>query len=181
MANLIQELKNAARSVAKRPAFSALIVGVLAAGLACVIFMLAMLNGFVLRPLPFAQPDQLLHVGVREDGGNDLNPVQNHDLIEVRRQLADVAETAGFARSTMNLSDLDRPERSSGAFVSANLARVLGVAPLLGRDFPTRTRAMARRRSRCFRTRCGKAAMAAIRPSSAARYASTPNRRRWSA
>ena len=135
MTVLLQELKGAARSIAKRPAFSALVVGVLAAGLACVIFMLAMLNGFVIRPLPFAAPDQLLHAGVREDGGNDLNPVQNNELIEVRRQLADIAETAGFARSTMNLSDLHRPERSSGAFVSANLFRVLGVAPLLGRDF----------------------------------------------
>lgn len=132
---LFIELKNAARGIAKRPAFSILVVGVLTAGLACVIFMLAMLNGFVIRPLPFAQPEQLLHAGVREDGGNDLNPVQGRELIEVRRQLSSLAETAGFARSTMNLSDLDRPERTSGAFVSANLFGVLGVAPLLGRDF----------------------------------------------
>ena len=135
MTVLLQELKNAVRGIAARPAFSALVIGVLAAGLACVIFMLAMLNGFVIRPLPFAMPDQLLHVGTREDGGSDLNPVQNRELIEVRRQLAGIAETGGFARSTMNLSDLDRPERSSGAFVSANLFRLLGIAPLLGRDF----------------------------------------------
>ncbi|MEO7063769.1 MAG: ADOP family duplicated permease [Dokdonella sp.] len=129
------ELKNAARGIVARPAFSALVVGVLAAGLACVIFMLALMNGFVIRPLPFAAPDQLLHVGLREDGGNDLNPVQNRDLIEVQRHLAGVAETAGFSNSTMNLSDLDRPQRYSGAFVSTNLFRVLAVAPLLGRDF----------------------------------------------
>ncbi len=132
---IVSELKNAARGIVARPAFSALVVGVLGAGLACVIFMLALLNGFVIRPLPFSAPDQLLHAGLREDGGNDLNPVQNHDLIEVQRHLAGLAETAGFARSTMNLSDLDRPERSSGAFVSANLFRVLAVAPMLGRDF----------------------------------------------
>ncbi len=135
MRMVIDETKNAIRAITARPAFSALVVGVLAAGLACVIFMLAMLNGFVLRPLPFAAPEQLLHAGVRGDGGNDLNPVKSRELIDIRRQLDGLAETAGFARSTMNLSDLDRPERYAGAFVSSNLFRTLGVAPQSGRDF----------------------------------------------
>ncbi len=135
MSLLLDETKSAIRGVAARPAFSALVVGVLAAGLACVIFMLAMLNGFVLRPLPFPNPDQLLHAGVRGDGGNDLNPVQNSELIEIRRQLDGIAETAGFAGSTMNLSDINRPERYAGAYVSSNLFRTLGVAPQIGRDF----------------------------------------------
>ena len=135
MSIVLDETGNAIRGVAARPAFSLLVVGVLAAGLACVIFMLAMLNGFVLRPLPFPQPDQLLHAGVRGDDGNDLNPVQNNELIAIRRQLDGVADTAGYARSTMNLSDLDRPERFTGAYVSSNLFRTLGIAPTMGRDF----------------------------------------------
>ncbi len=135
MSFVIDETRNAIRGVAARPAFSTLVVGVLAAGLSCVIFMLAMLNGFVLRPLPFSAPDQLLHAGVRGDDGNDLNPVQNGELIAIRRQLDGVADTAGFARSTMNLSDLDRPERFAGAYVSSNLFRALGIAPINGRDF----------------------------------------------
>ena len=135
MSAIWQEFTHAGRMLRSQPAFSILVVAVLAAGLACVIFMLAMLNGFVIRPLPFAQPEQLLHAGVREDGGNDLNPVRGAELIDVRRQLVDVAETAGFARSSINLSDLENAERISGAFVSANLFRVLGIAPLQGRDF----------------------------------------------
>ena len=135
MTAFLHDFRDAARGLVKRPGFSALVVGVLAAGLACAIFMLALLNGSVIRPLPFPAPDQLLHAGLREDGGNYLTPVQNRDLIELQRHLTGVAETAGYANSTMNLSDLDRPERSSGAFVSANLFRVLAVAPLLGRDF----------------------------------------------
>ena len=135
MSPLLDETRNAIRAISARPAFSTLVVGVLAAGLACVIFMLAMLNGFVLRPLPFAEPDQLLHVGLRGDDGNDLNPVPNAELIAIGRQLDGVADTAGFARSTMNLSDLDRPERFTGAYVSSNLFRTLGVAPGIGRDF----------------------------------------------
>lgn len=135
MSIVFDETRNAIRAVAARPAFSALVVGVLGAGLACVIFMLAMINGFVLRPLPFAAPEQLLHAGLRGDDGNDLNPVQNRELMAIRRQLDGVADTAGFARSTMNLSDLDRPERYAGAYVSSNLFGTLGIAPGMGRDF----------------------------------------------
>ncbi len=137
MAGATHELGHALRSLANRPGFSALVVGVLAAGLTCVIFMLAMLDGFVLRPLPFAAPEELLQAGFRGENGDlgDIFPVNSRDLLQIRRQLANVAQVAGVARSTMNLSDLDRPERYNGAHVSADLFHVLGVAPLLGRDF----------------------------------------------
>ena len=60
MSAIWQEFTHAGRMLRSQPAFSILVVAVLAAGLACVIFMLAMLNGFVIRPLPFAQPEQLM-------------------------------------------------------------------------------------------------------------------------
>jgi predicted permease len=132
---LLEELKSAIRGIATRPAFSALIIGVLAAGLACVIFMLVVVNGFVIRPLPFAAPDQLLHAGLAAPGSDSLDNVSARDLVGLRRQIAGSGDVAGFEQATVNLSDLDRPERFNGATVSANLWRVLGVAPLLGRDF----------------------------------------------
>ena len=49
---LMHEFRQALRALANRPAFSALVVGVLASGLTCVIFMLVMIDGFVMRPLP---------------------------------------------------------------------------------------------------------------------------------
>jgi putative ABC transport system permease protein len=133
---LSYELRQALRSLAGHLAFSALVVGVLASGLACVMFMLVMINGLVLRPLPFPEPDRLLHAGVT-DGSNDgrLNDVSGRDLLELRRRLAAIADVAGYESATVNLSDLDRPERFDGAMITANLGRVLGMAPILGRDF----------------------------------------------
>jgi len=132
----LQELRYALRTILARPAFSALVVGVLAAGLGCVVFMLALLDGFALRPLPFADPERLYQAGFFGDGGlGDVYPMTDQDLVGSRRQLAAVAEVAGVARSTINLSDLDRPERYNGGHASANLFRLLGVAPILGRDF----------------------------------------------
>jgi len=133
---LIHELRQALRAVFARVWFSALVVGVLAAGLACVIFMLVMINGFVLRPLPFPQPESLLHLGVMDSNSNGhLDDVSGRDLVQLRRQLAGSGEVAGFESATVNLSDLGRPERFDGAMVSGNLWHVLGVVPVLGRDF----------------------------------------------
>jgi predicted permease len=132
---LFDELRQALRALVARPGFSALVVGVLASGLACVIFMLVMINGLILRPLPFPEPDRLLHAGV-SDGSNAgrLNDVSARDLLELRRRLAGIADVAGYESATVNLSDLERPERFDGAMISGNLARVLGTAPILGRD-----------------------------------------------
>lgn len=136
MSALLHELRQALRAILTRPGFSALVVGVLAAGLACVVFMLGLLDGFVLRPLPFAAPDELYQAGLLGDGGlGDIFPMSDQDLISSRRHLAAVADVAGVARSTINLSDLDRPERFNGGHVSGNLFGLLGVVPLLGRDF----------------------------------------------
>jgi len=133
---LLHEVRQAVRAICARPAFSALVIGVLAAGLGCVVFMLALLDGFALRPLPFAEPERLYQAGFFGDGGlGDVFPMTDQDLVASRRQLAAVADVAGVARSTINLSDLDRPERYNGGHASANLFRTLGVAPILGRDF----------------------------------------------
>ncbi|HKE48559.1 MAG TPA: ADOP family duplicated permease [Rhodanobacteraceae bacterium] len=136
MMALLQDLRDAVRSTLKRPAFAALVVGVLGAGLACVIFMLTLLDGFVLRPLPFADPDALVQAGFAGDGGlGNVFPVDSRDLADMRRYVAPKGDVAAVARSTINLSDGERAERYHGGHVTQNLFRVLGVAPQVGRDF----------------------------------------------
>ena len=129
LSTLIHELRQALHALCARPAFSALVVGVLASGLACVIFMLVMIDGFVLRPLPFPQPERLLHVGLLDDNsGGNLNEVVGRDLVQLRRQLAGSGEVAGFESATVNLSDLDRPERFDGAMISATISNIAASA-----------------------------------------------------
>ncbi len=129
------ELKVAGRGLLAQPMFSALVVGVLGAGMACVIYMLIAIGSMVLRPLPFPEPQRLHYVGAEDGGGGRLAPLRADDLLGLRRQLDGRAEVAGITKATINLSDLDRPERHAGAFVSGNLLRTLGAVPALGRDF----------------------------------------------
>ena len=136
MTALFHDIRDAFRSIAKHPGFAALVVGVLGAGLSCVIFLVTLLDGFILRPLPFAEPDQLVQAGFFGDGGlGNVFPVDSRDLAEMRRYVAPKGDVAAVARSTINLSDGERAERYHGGHVTANLFRVLGVAPLFGRDF----------------------------------------------
>jgi len=136
MTALFHDLRDALRTTLKNPGFATLVVGVLGAGLACVIFMVTLLDGFVLRPLPFAEPHRLVQAGFFGDGGlGNVFPVDSRDLAQVQRYVAPKGDVAAVARSTINLSDSDRAERSHGGHVTANLFRVLGVAPLVGRDF----------------------------------------------
>lgn len=130
------ELKAAFRAIASRPGFSALVVAVLGVGLACTIFMLVMINAFVIRPLPFPAPDQLLNAGLASPhSGDQLDDLAGRDLIALRRQLDGNADIGGITQSTITLSDMDKPERFDGAIMTPNLWRVLGIAPMLGRDF----------------------------------------------
>ncbi len=139
---LMQELRHAVRAILSRPAFSALIVGVLATGLACVFFMLVIIKGWILRPLPFADPEQLLYAGVRDVGNaeqiatDDLGELNGNDVVQLRRQLAGLGQVASYSTgAAINFSNGDRPERYSGGIVSSNLFHLIGVAPILGRDF----------------------------------------------
>ncbi|MDR3386027.1 MAG: ABC transporter permease [Rudaea sp.] len=135
MSMFLHELRQALRGIVARPGFSALVVGVLGAGLGCVIFMLALLDGFEIRPLPFAHPEELYETYLAKGDLGEFSLVSDQDLLQIRAHLANVAEVAGAARGMVNLNDLDRPEYYSGAHVSANLFGVLGVKPILGRDF----------------------------------------------
>ncbi len=134
---LVHELKQAVRGTGNQAGFSALVIGVLAAGLACVIYMLIAIDSFVIRPLPFPQAQRLLTAGLDDgnDHGGELAPVRSNDVLQLRRHLDGLAEVSAFESATVNLSDLDRPERYDGAFVTGNLFHVLGIAPVLGRDF----------------------------------------------
>jgi len=129
------EVKHAARGIAAQPGFSLLVVGVLTAALTCVIYVLIAIGSLILRPLPFPDAHLLHHVGISERSGDQLEPLRADDLLQLRRQLSGSALVAGITPATINLSDLDKPERFNGAFVSSNLFAVLGVAPMLGRDF----------------------------------------------
>jgi predicted permease len=131
----IMELRAAARELLARPAWSLGVAGVLAAGLATVLYVVAILNGLMLRPLPFALPAQLFVGGQQFEGSDDIDSVPQRDAADIARRLDGIADVATWSDGTVNLVDGERAERHDGSFVSPNLFATLGVAPLLGAGF----------------------------------------------
>ncbi len=137
VAPLRMELSYAIRGIAAQPGFSALVVAVLAVGLTAVLFILSVMNTVLWRPMPFAEPERLFQAGlIAPDAKPDtqrLMPIRAGELLRWHAALADVADAAGFATTTVNLTDVGPPERHDAAWITASLFSVLGEAPKLGR------------------------------------------------
>ena len=86
----------------------------------------SVVDGVLLRPLPFAAPDRLYQAV-------DVNLRGHFEAMRTNSRLADYAADLGV--EAFNTRGRDWPERVSGSQVSANFFRVLGIAPLFGRDF----------------------------------------------
>ena len=132
------DLRHGIRMAAKNPAFTFAAVAVLALGIAANMVVFTLVNGILLRELPFDAPDRIVDITVF-NRDNARNPISSASYPDVRdwNQLTRTFEgIAGADERTMNLSDDTRPaERFRGAFVSATAFSLIGQRPLLGRDF----------------------------------------------
>lgn len=133
---MLQDIRFAFRTLLKTPSFSILAILILALGLGGVTYMFGIINAMVLRPLPFPEPDRLMHIEASNlEQGRDSMEVTQLDYLELRDQQTLLNGIAAFYSGTVNLSDGSRPERYEGGFMSANSFDVLGEQPMMGRSF----------------------------------------------
>ena len=128
------------RLLVKERWFTAVAVLVLALGIAANNTVFVLLNGLLLRDLPFADPDRI--VTIRTSVGGRARPnagISYLDLQDWSAAQRTFDGLAGVAETTMNVADEGRvPERSVGAYVSANAFDLIGHAPIVGRGFDAR-------------------------------------------
>src|SRR5688572_4073792 len=130
------DLRYAFRQLIKSPSFSATAIFALALGIGATTAMFAVIYAFLLRPLPYAEPEKLVMLQSRSTRtGSDLG-VNYLDFVDWQRQGRSFADMAFF-----NLRWNGNLEPSGGAtetlkttFTTANLFNLLGVNPLLGRN-----------------------------------------------
>ncbi|HUB81148.1 MAG TPA: ABC transporter permease [Bryobacteraceae bacterium] len=123
-----RDLRYALRSFRRSPGFTALAVLSLGLGIGGNAAMFGILNAVLIRPLPYAHPDRLVHAdhsGYYPPGG----------VVALQRG-SRTMELAGYtADLELNLTGQGEPLRITGSAVSANLFQVLGVGVEVGRDF----------------------------------------------
>ena len=136
MNSMLLDLKVALRSLLRRPAFAlaAVVCAALGIGLCTTVFSAC--YAMLLRPFPFADAEDLLTIVVdNPQQGIEKGNVSYLDFEDLRRQSSTFARIGGHSVVAMTLTGKGEPERILGAAVSADLFKVLGVEPQLGRQF----------------------------------------------
>jgi putative ABC transport system permease protein len=133
----MNDLRFAVRELLKNPGFSALIILTLAVGIGANTAIFSVVNGVLLRPLPFADPDHLVTVWERNPTqGYDANMPAPANYLSWKKETKSFAQLAIFNPGlNFALTGKGEPRRISGAAVSANLFSTLGLSPVLGRGF----------------------------------------------
>jgi putative ABC transport system permease protein len=135
-----QDLRHAIRSLRRNPGFATAIVLTLALGIGGNATIFSVVNAVVLEPLPYAQIDRV--VNLRETrpvaGGAGKRvpvPVSPATYFDWRNEVRSLEQIAAVAPNEFTLTGRDEPEQLAGAEVTANLFPLLGVVPILGRNF----------------------------------------------
>ena len=136
MSDLVQDLRFALRTLLKQPAFGITILAMLALGIGANTAIFGVFNGFFLRPLPFPNPQELVRFDVRAPRWNlDYVGMAYPDFHFWRERNGTFQGMAVASRESWGLSGEGDAERIQGATVTHDMAEVLGIQPLLGRDF----------------------------------------------
>src|SRR3954470_3314918 len=130
-----QDVRYGLRSLRRNPGFALVVIITMALGIGANTAIFSVVNGVLLRPLPYKDGDKLvvLHQGQGDPVANDtgFSPKEMDDY----RQAQSLSGVVEFHQMFFNLLGRAEPERLSTGVVSANYFDVLGVRPLHGRTF----------------------------------------------
>ena len=132
--NLLQDACYGTRMLAKNPGFTAVAVLTLALGIGANTAMFSVVNGVLLNPLPYWQPDQLVSL-YRRDAYFGKEAIPYISFLDWADKNHSFSALAAFERCDLNLTGAGEPERVSGQRVSASFFPLLGIQPILGRGF----------------------------------------------
>lgn len=134
----MRELWYAARHLGGHPWFTLVVAVTLGLGIGLVALQISVIDALLLRPLPFAQADRIVHIAHQNDSpesGNHWAPVSFAEYEQMRAQQA-LLNLAAFQERQLSLRhDQSSARRISGYAVSADFFAPLGVSALLGRVF----------------------------------------------
>jgi ABC-type antimicrobial peptide transport system, permease component len=132
MSILRQDVSYALRSMARRPAFTAVVLGTLALGIGANAAIFSLVNAVLLRPLPFAHPERI----VEFEHAEEYWTVSEPEFVDYQRGVTALAKLAAYNQNhvTISIPGTD-PMRSAGTRVSRDFFDILGVKPEVGRTF----------------------------------------------
>ena len=144
---LINDIRFAARALARSRAFTITAVLTLALGISVNTAIFSVIDSVLLRPPPFDEPERIVAIeGENREKGLAASSVAYPDVLDWRSNAKAFEEIAVIRRTTYNFAGTDQAERANGARVSANYFRVFGARPQLGRAFTADEETLGRER-----------------------------------
>ena len=141
MSTLAHDLRLAFRALRRTPGFAIAAVGALALGIGATSTIFTVVNGVLLRPLQYEAPDRLANIwNDLGEGAQSLPAVSPLDFRDYQRRSRAFEDFAAAAEGNVanlrgNLTGDGEPERADIVTVTANFFPLLGVRPMLGRQF----------------------------------------------
>src|SRR6476646_52072 len=133
---MLNNLRYAIRILLKQPSYSLIAILTLGLGIGASTAIFAVVNGVLLRPLPFKDPQHLVMVWLTgaEAAGGDRTPLPVSDLNDWRAQSRSFDSISAYQYGVFNYVSAGDPERLFGTGVTSNLLSTLGLSVQLGRD-----------------------------------------------
>ena len=134
-----QDLRIAVRHLLKSPGFSMAAVLMLALGIGATTAVFSIVEGVLLRPLPFPQPERLVVLSDilqgADVGGNGEAGVTPPDIRNYTRDTHSFESLGGYQQTGYELSGIGEPAQVNATRMSGGVFPALGVRPLIGRFF----------------------------------------------
>jgi len=133
--NTSRDIRYSLRHLLKTPGFTATAVLTLAFGIGATTAIFSIVEGVLLRPLPFADPQKLVIAGDRLEGTDFPPGATAPSAVEYMRDARSFSTLAAYTFAGHELSGAGAPAQINDARITASLFTTLGVSPLLGRVF----------------------------------------------
>jgi predicted permease len=131
---VVRDVRFACRTLLRSPGYTLMAVLTLGLGIGANTAIFTVINGVLLRPLPYANPSQIVHL---EQSASRIGPdsigFSVQEAMDYREQSRMFSDLAEYHSMTFTLLGGKTPERVTTGVVSANYFNVLGVKPVLGR------------------------------------------------
>ncbi len=139
METLLQDLRYGFRMLLRTPGFTAVAVITLALGVGANTAVFSVVNAVLLRPAPFDDLSRLMMVWETDrNSGTAREPASAPDFLDFKRLTTRFQDVAAFAGQEVTLTPKNAaPVRLAGMAVTHNFLPMLGIRPLLGRNFTT--------------------------------------------
>ena len=131
----LRDVRYGFRSLRKAPGFAAAAILTLALGIGANTAIFSVLEGVVLDPLPYYQPDRLVALAIYNQRLKYATWLSYPDFLDWQRSAHSFERIAAFKPQGFDVANLGMPEHVAGQEVSSGFLRTLGVRLALGRDF----------------------------------------------